>query len=55
MNMPKETAKNKREYTLNCCEKLLNYAAFVVVGALGVLLTYKLFQVLFSLLSFLFG
>lgn len=56
MNVINETATNtKTTGTLDLCEKLLKRAAVVIGGALGVLLTYKIFEGLFSLGAFLFG
>ena len=55
MNVINETATNmKTTSTLECCEKLLKRAAVVIGGALGVLLTYKIFEGLFTLIAFIF-
>ncbi len=56
MNTVNENAESaKRTESLECCEKLLKRAAIVIVGAFGVLLTYKIFEGLFLLGAFLFG
>lgn len=56
MNVINETATNtKTTGTLECCEKLLKRAAVVIGGVLGVLLTYKFFEAVFTLVASVLG